>query len=130
MILLWSPGSASDAKHPGDDEKADDIVRMTSNRARLTTYRTDQLKGLIGALAACDAVVCSDGGASHLAAGLGKPIVCVVGDSPVERWRPWGVPLRLIHPASRVVADIPVDEVVAAFASLSQETGIFGHPAS
>ena len=129
VILLWSPGSADHARHPGDDEKARDILGMVAHRARLIAHPTERLQGLIGALAACDAVICSDGGASHLAAALGKPMVCFFGDSPAERWRPWGVPLRLIQPPSRKVADIAVDEAFAAYGSLSAETGVFRHPA-
>jgi heptosyltransferase-3 len=126
---LWSPGSAADREHPGDDEKAKAIVSMLRNRTRLIAHRTERLQGLIAALAACDAVICSDGGASHIAAALGKPIVCFFGDSPVERWRPWGVPLRLIQPATKNVADISVEEALLAFASLAAETGVFRHPA-
>ena len=76
------------------------------------------LRELIGAFAACDAVVTPDGGAMHLAAGLGKPIVCFFGDASPERWRPWGVPHEVLQPASRDVADLGVDEAVAATAHL------------
>jgi ADP-heptose:LPS heptosyltransferase len=128
VALMWSPGPANHPTHPGDDEKAQQILARFGARARLVAYPTERLQQLIGALAACDAVVCSDGGASHVAAALGKPMVCFFGDSPAERWRPWGVPLRLIQPATRKVADVTVDEAVAAFVSLVAETRIFRHP--
>ena len=85
----------------------------------LVSYRAGPLGELIGALAACNAVVTPDGGAMHLAAALGKPIVCFFGDMPPERWRPWGVPHRLLRPDSGKVADLPVDEVLDAFAALA-----------
>jgi ADP-heptose:LPS heptosyltransferase len=129
VILLWSPGSAADAEHPGDDEKAKVILSIVKNTARLIAYRTETLQGLIAGLAACDAVICSDGGASHIAAALGKPMVCFFGDSPVERWRPWGVPLRVIQPATKNVADISVEEALIAFASVAADTGVLRHPA-
>jgi ADP-heptose:LPS heptosyltransferase len=117
-MLLWSPGPASHPLHPGDDEKAAEIAARLEGKVRLAAYPTHSLAQLIGALAACDTVVCSDGGASHIAAALGKPIVCFFGDSPVERWRPWGVPLRVLQPASRRVADLGADEAAEALRSL------------
>ncbi len=119
-MLLWSPGPADHPQHPGDDAKA----RMISDATNVVAYPTERLKELIGAFAACDAVICSDGGASHLAAALGKPMVCFFGDSPVERWRPWGVPQRILQPESRNVRDLHHEEVLAAFTSLAAETGL------
>jgi ADP-heptose:LPS heptosyltransferase len=67
---------------------------------------TPDLKTLIAALSLAGRVVCPDGGAMHLAAALGKPLVALFGDSPVERWRPWGVPHRVLRPESRDLADL------------------------
>jgi ADP-heptose:LPS heptosyltransferase len=115
VMLLWSPGAIDHPQHPGDDAKA----RQISDKAPdVVAYRTERLAELIGALAACDAVICSDGGASHIAAALGKPTLCFFGDSPVERWRPWGVKHEVLQPASRKVADITVVEAADAFAAL------------
>jgi heptosyltransferase-3 len=118
VMLLWSPGRSDDARHPGDDDKAAEIVRRLNGRHPVAAYPTKRLEELIGALAACDAVVCSDGGASHVAAALGKPTVCFFGDSDPARWRPWGVPQRILQPASRRVADIGAEEAAAALMSL------------
>ena len=79
------------------------------------THRLDEL---IAALALCDRVVCADGGAMHIAAALGKPIVCLFGDSDAARWRPWGVPYELLQPPSRNVADIVVENVMQAYQRL------------
>jgi ADP-heptose:LPS heptosyltransferase len=128
IALLWSPGPRNDPRHPGDDDKAGEIIGAVGSGTRLVAYPTAKLQQLIGALAACDAVICSDGGAAHLAAALARPTVCFFGDSPAERWRPWGVPLRLLQPASWKVADITVEEAVAAFASLAAVTGVFRNP--
>ena len=119
VLLLWSPGPADHPQHPGDDAKAAEIVVLLgSGRNAAVPYPTTRLEQLIGALAACDRVICSDGGAMHLAAALGKPIVALFGDSPVERWRPWGVAHRIVRPASRDVADLAAAEVLAAYAEL------------
>ena len=118
-MLLWSPGAADHPRHPGDDAKAGEIAAALRGKVPLVQYRTGPLQELIGALAACDALVSSDGGTAHLAAGLGKPVVCFFGDSTPERWRPWGVPHRVLRPASRQVADIEVSEVMKALSELT-----------
>lgn len=117
-MLLWSPGAPDHPRHPGDDDKAAEIVQLAGNDVPLIAYRTGRLAELIGALAACDAVVTPDGGAMHLAAALGKPIVCFFGDVSPDRWRPWGVPHRVLRPASAKVADLPVEQVLAALSDL------------
>lgn len=117
VVLLWSPGAASDAMHPGDDEKAQ-AVRSAAAQVPMLAVRTEGLRRLIAALARCDQVILSDGGAMHLAAALGKPIVCLFGNSPSERWHPWGVPYQLLQPASRDVRDVSVDDVLAAYERL------------
>jgi ADP-heptose:LPS heptosyltransferase len=115
-MLLWSPGPADHPQHPGDDEKAKQIAASV----KVVPYPTERLRQLIGALAACDAVICSDGGASHIAAALGKPMLCFFGDSPVERWRPWWAPAQVLQPPTRRVADISVEDAVRAFAAAVQ----------
>ena len=117
-MLLWSPGAPDHPRHPGDDDKAAEIVQRLAGRVPVAAYRAGPLAELIGALAACDAVVTSDGGAMHLAAALGKPTVCFFGDMPPARWRPWGVPHRVLQPQSGQVADLVVDEVMAALSAV------------
>jgi ADP-heptose:LPS heptosyltransferase len=116
-MLLWSPGSADNARHPGDDDKARAILGEAPAEAAFG-YATHRLPELVGALAACDAVVCSDGGASHISAALQRPLVCFFGDSPVTRWRPWKVPHRVLVADSRDVRDIPVRAVDDALGEL------------
>ena len=123
FLLLWSPGGSDNPLHPGDDSKADSLKAML-HALPMLAYPTRQLGGLIAALAASDMVVCPDGGAMHLSAALGKPIVCLFGDSDPSRWRPWGVPQRVLQAASRDVADISSAEVAAAVTALVMELGI------
>jgi heptosyltransferase III len=54
----------------------------------------------------------------HIAAALGKPIVCFFGNSGADRWHPWGVPYRLLQPASLDVADVSVAAALAAYVDL------------
>ncbi|MCX7180609.1 MAG: glycosyltransferase family 9 protein [Proteobacteria bacterium] len=118
FILLWSPGTEDNPLHPGDDAKARDVLRKVGADAAVISRPTQTLAELIAALAECDALICADGGAMHLGAGLGLPIACLFGNSGAQRWRPWGVPYRLLQKPSFDVADIGVDEVVNAFNAL------------
>lgn len=114
IVLLWAPGSSDDRLHPGDDEKSAAILSALPD-IPILPVPTARLEVLIAALSQCDRLVCSDGGAMHLAAALGKPIVCLFGNSDAGRWRPWGVRYELLQPPSRNVADISVDEALAAY---------------
>lgn len=117
FILLWSPGDEKNPLHPGDDAKAKKIVDALAG-VPVLAYPTHQLAQLIAALSLCGSVVCSDGGAMHLAAALDKKILCFFGDSDAVRWRPWGVPHVLLQPPTRDVADISVEEAEEGFQRL------------
>jgi heptosyltransferase-3 len=117
MLLFWSPGPQTDPRHPGDDEKAQALALELRNLP-LVAVPTPNLGELIAGLSLCDRVICSDGGAMHLAAALGKPIVCLFGQSDAARWHPWGVPHELLQPASRDVRDIAAAEVLDALGRL------------
>lgn len=121
FMLLWAPGTADNPRHPGDDEKAAAVLAAGEDLP-LQPVPTHELEDLIAAISLCDDFICADGGAMHLAAATGKPIVCLFGHSDVVRWRPWGVPYRLLQAPSKDVMDIPVDEAVLAYASLRRET--------
>lgn len=117
FILLWSPGSSDNPLHPGDDEKAEAILAAGADLP-IMPVPTQNLDKLIAALSLCEAMICADGGAMHLAAGLGKPIVCLFGKSNAERWHPWGVPYELLQTPRQEVDDITTDEVYAAYQRL------------
>ena len=121
ILLLWAPGSKDNPRHPGDDEAAAVVLSHLSKGA-VIPLPTPDLKTLIAALSIADRVVCPDGGAMHLAAALGKPVLALFGDSPVERWHPWGVPYRVVRPASRDLADLPVQDVLDSFVALKGAT--------
>jgi len=117
FLLLWSPGSRSNPLHPGDDEKAEAIV-SEAGEIPLTPVSTTNLSQLISAIAQCDRFICADGGAMHIAAGLGKPIVALFGKSDARRWHPWGVPYRLLQAEDMDVASIGVNHVCAEYMNL------------
>ncbi|MBI4754801.1 MAG: glycosyltransferase family 9 protein [Betaproteobacteria bacterium] len=120
FLLLWAPGGQDDPLHPGDDEKAQAVLAAAGNLP-VQPVPTLRLEELIAALSLADLVVCGDGGAMHLAAGLGKPIVALFGQSDAARWRPWAVPQRVLQAPSRTVEDIPVGDVFEAVRSLMEE---------
>ena len=120
VVLTWAPGSRDNPRFPGDDDSAYDIVaRCTGDR--LLALPTSGLAQLIASLAICDTVICSDGGPVHLAAALGKPVVSLFGSERPELWHPWGVPYRLLQPASQRVSDVMMREVLAAWRELTSE---------
>jgi heptosyltransferase III len=124
--LFWSPGAPDNALHPGDDDKAAALrvaVAREDPSARhwLQPAPTHDLSSLIAKLGAVDMVVCADGGAMHIAAALGKPIVALFGDSDPVHWRPWHVPQRVLQAASKDVADLTVEDVSGAADSLLRE---------
>ena len=114
IVLFWAPGSKNDPAHPGDDEKMGAIAHHFAGNPSIVPFHTSTLGELVAGLSLCDLLVCSDGGAMHVAAGLGKPIVCMFGDADASRWHPWGVPHEVLQPASRDVKDLSCEEVIAA----------------
>jgi ADP-heptose:LPS heptosyltransferase len=116
-MLFWSPGESDNPLHPGDDAKAEAIMRELPG-IPILAYPTRELGQLIGGLSICDAIICSDGGAMHLAAGLGKPILCFFGKSDVTRWHPWSVPYVLRQKPSLEVTDISVEDALNGFRKL------------
>lgn len=120
LLLLWSPGSSDNPLHPGDDEKAEAILAACIGLP-VTPIPTLELDTLVAAISLCDTFICADGGAMHLAAGLGKPIVALFGKSSPERWRPWGVPQRVLQHASQEVSAITVDEVLGAYTDIANQ---------
>lgn len=117
IALFWSPGKSDNPSHPGDDEKAEEILAACRDLP-MATLRTEKLDELIAGLACVDSLVCSDGGAMHVAAALGKPIICLFGESNAASWHPWGVAHTVLQPESRQVADISAESVFAAYIEL------------
>ncbi|MGH8706049.1 MAG: glycosyltransferase family 9 protein [Burkholderiales bacterium] len=119
VLLLWAPGARGDPRHPGDDDAAAQVAALAKG-PNVVALPTPDLATLIGALSLAERVVCPDGGAMHLAAALGKPVIALFGDSPVERWRPWGVPHRVLRPDSGNLADLPLGPVLDACLELAR----------
>jgi ADP-heptose:LPS heptosyltransferase len=103
VLLTWAPGSRDDPRFPGDDESARQLAGAFSG-GLIAAMPTQELDQLIVSLAACDLVICSDGGPVHLAAALGKPVVCFFGSEQPEVWHPWGVPYRLLRTCAELLS--------------------------
>lgn len=115
VLLLWAPGAKDDPRHPGDDEMAH---ALSSEGA--VTLPTPDLATLIATLSLAGSVICPDGGAMHIAAALGKPVLALFGDSPVERWRPWKTSCWLVHPSLRNIKEASVAEILDAWRQLKE----------
>lgn len=119
FALFWSPGPADHPAHPGDDEKAAQVLAACQDLGAVPVV-TERLEELIGALSLCDGFVGADGGAMHLAAALKLKTAALFENSEAKRtrWYPWGAPHVLMQPTTFAVADITVDQVVAAVGEL------------
>ena len=116
-VLFWAPGSASNAGHPGDDEKAAEVAAPFSAN-EVTCMPTQQLSELIAGISSVDLLVTADGGALHIGAACGKPEVVMFGDSDSTQWYPWRVPFKLLHPESRDVRSIEASTVAISVTEL------------
>ncbi|MDH1087957.1 MULTISPECIES: glycosyltransferase family 9 protein [Pantoea] len=116
IMLLWSPGRRDNPRHPGDDEKAHEIMALCPQLA-LKAVATTSLPQLIAAMSLCQGLVTSDGGAMHIGAALGLPVVAMFGDSDPACWHPWQVKHQVLQPASRDVTSLSSREVYDAFAN-------------
>lgn len=116
-VLFWAPGSQSNAGHPGDDEKAAEILNACAG-VDVTPYPTQSLSQLIAGISVTDLLVTADGGALHIGAACNKPIVALFGDSDSKQWYPWHVPHIILHPESREVRSISAQQVSEAVRTL------------
>lgn len=56
------------------------------------------LRSLAATIAGAEAIVVGNTGPAHLAAAVGTPVVSIYAPTvPSVRWRPWGVPFRLLE---------------------------------
>ena len=113
-LLLWAPGSSKNPFHPGDDEKAEAIADKMRGAV---LYKTTRLRELIAAISLCRLVICCDGGAMHIAAALGKPILTVWGSTDKRRWMPWQVDNMILQKGKRA-DEISVAEAINGFDAL------------
>jgi len=120
VVLIWAPGHADDPRHPGDDEKAAAVATQASPRPGLVPVRTASVEDLTAVLSLCDGFIGVDGGAMHLAAGLGLPIVALFENLPHSKrhWRPWGPSHEVVSPESGPISGISVDQVLEAWQRL------------
>lgn len=116
VILLWSPGASNNRFHPGDDAGAEWLV--SNMKRKPFPYRTERLPELISAMSVCRVVVTPDGGAMHIAAALGKPIVTVWGTTDPVKWSPWGVDHLILQKVSHRASDVTAEEAFSALQSI------------
>ncbi len=112
ILLFWSPGEASDPRHPGDDLRAAQVLGDCAGLP-VRGCPTAQLEELVAGLSLCQTVICCDGGAMHIAAALGKTVVALFGSDPA-RWHPWQTRHAVLRAPSGLASDITVEEVAQA----------------
>jgi heptosyltransferase-3 len=120
IVLLWSPGLQNNQIIPGDDEKAKRLLHSLQELPVFGTPTTT-VSQLIAVTSLLDQMICSDGGAMHVAAALQKPILSFFGASSIESWHPWKAPYIALRAPSHQVKDISVEEAVIGFFELQNK---------
>ncbi len=101
--LFWSPGSTHSLQHPGDDLL---VEQLKTAFPAVLAKKTPDLRSLMTALSSCDLVVGADGGAMHIAAGLGIPTVTLFGDVDPTIWQPHSKKSVAITSPTDTLADL------------------------
>jgi ADP-heptose:LPS heptosyltransferase len=119
--VFWSPGDSKSPMHPGDDDKAV-ILKKELKDLPVNFMPTPTLESLIESMQTCGSMIMADGGAMHIAAALNRPIVALFGDSNPKRWRPWGVPYKILQNNTEHVKDIDPSKIIDAWLNLINST--------
>lgn len=120
LVLFWSPGAEDNPEHPGDDNKAKQVIEACAN-IPLVALPTTNIRELMAAMSLCDQIITSDGGALHIAAGVHKPVVALYGNSDTKYWAPWQVPCAIIKAPAEDVGLVDVDNVFSQFTQLREK---------
>ena len=115
--IFWSPGDSKSPMHPGDDDKAV-ILKEELKDLPVNFMPTPTLESLIESIQTCGSMIMADGGAMHIAAALNRPIIALFGDSNPKRWRPWGVPYKVLQKNTEDVKDIEPSKIIDAWLNL------------
>jgi ADP-heptose:LPS heptosyltransferase len=138
-FVVVHPGASVPARAPSPRDAAAAVAELVSRGRRVVVTggpgereltatvaaagaldlggRTD-LPTLAAVLEAADCVVVGNTGPAHLAAAVGTPVVSLFAPVvPLERWRPWGVPVRVVG-----------DQHAACRGSGARECPVPGHP--
>ncbi len=121
VLLIWAPGPQSDPRHPGDDKRAAQVLGALAGNPLVRGAPTATLDELIGVLSLCQAFIGADGGAMHIAAALGLPMVALFEGVVLKkyRWHPWRVPYELVASTTREIADITAGQLMEAWQRLT-----------
>jgi heptosyltransferase II len=104
LPLLVSPG-------PGEQRQAQELYphALMLEGADLAVYAA--------LLQRASLVVSNDTGPAHMAAALGRPLICLLGPTEAARWAPWGPGVRVLQKPQREGAtDWPAAEEALALA--------------
>jgi len=112
-----SPHSAH-ASHRRNVSLWERITRELRGEARCE-FPVVSIGEMLDLVAASDSVICAHGGVMHVAAALGRPVVALFGNVSRETWGPWSARSKALQTPSCVAADIPVEDIIQAWRSLT-----------
>ena len=123
LALFWSPGAADDPRHPGDDTKAREILDGCAGLG-IFPCPTATLEELMAGLACCNAFIGADGGAMHVAAACGLPVVGLFENSlfKLAHWYPWQVKHEIVASPTFAIGDVEPQVMAAACVRLLAST--------
>lgn len=101
---------------PGSDEE--EAARRLFCSKNLLFFKTHTLKQLGAIVANSKAFVTTDGGAMHLGATCGVPVVALFGKTNAIQWHPYCEKYRLLQPQSKKASDITPNDVFCALSEL------------
>ena len=123
-VLMWTPGTASNAGYPGDDALAQAIVDR--GLAHVHPFR-GPIREALGLISSARTSVMPDSGLMHFAAASAGGVLGLFADpldsAPAARWAPLGPRARHLEAPRRVseLADADVFRVLDPL--LLEETG-------
>ena len=103
--------------HPSDQRMIDDICRDVE----VSTIRSrGDLRSYLDDVSRLDLVVTPEGGALHMAAAVGVPVVGLYPEeSTISSWRAWGVPQRNLYSDAGRTESIGPMEVLASVVEMT-----------
>ncbi len=120
ILLFWSPGLQNNPIHPGDDEKALRVLNALKS-PQVFQAPTTTISKLVVSISLVDQMICSDGGAMHIAAALKKPILAFFGIGSIESWHPWKTPHIALRSSSGLAKDISPEKAFEKFLELPKK---------
>ncbi len=116
IVIFGAPEMWSDVEFK-QEAMSSSLSTLSSAGIRVKFWPTQTFLDMAAAIADCDILVSTDGGAVHVGAALRKPTVVLFENRPekYKRWYPWGVEHTVVTPRiGRDVKGISIEDTFNA----------------